>query len=79
MRFGRIRKELRGIFLTLCLVGVATAWIELIVQQLGLPRGTVIYLIPVVIAATRWGLVPALVAAVHGRRASHTRIAHASW
>ena len=66
LRFGRIRKELRGIFLTLCLVGLATALIELIVQQLGLTRGTVIYLIPVVIAATRWGLVSALVAAVCG-------------
>jgi two-component system sensor histidine kinase KdpD len=65
-RSDRIRKELRGIFLTLCLVGVATALIELIVQQLGLTRGTVIYLIPVVIAATRWGLVPALVASVCG-------------
>jgi len=65
-RFGRIRKELRGIFLTLCLVGLATALIELIVQQFGLTRGTVIYLIPVVIAATRWGLVSALVAAVCG-------------
>ncbi len=35
LRFDRIRKELRGIFLTLCLVGLATGLIELIVQQSG--------------------------------------------
>lgn len=65
-RFDRVRKELRGIALTLVLVGLATALVELAVWQIGLTRGTVIYLIPVVIAATRWGLIPALVAAVCG-------------
>jgi two-component system sensor histidine kinase KdpD len=66
LRFGRIRKELRGIFLTLCLVGLTTGVIDLIIREVGARRGTVIYLIPVVIAATRWGLVSALVAAVSG-------------
>ncbi|MGH6969865.1 MAG: DUF4118 domain-containing protein, partial [Stellaceae bacterium] len=62
----RLRKELPGIALALCSVGVATFIIDLIVQELGFRRGTVIYLIPVVIAATRWGLVSALTAAVSG-------------
>jgi two-component system, OmpR family, sensor histidine kinase KdpD len=64
--YDRLRKELPGIALALCTVGVATLIIDLIVQELGYRRGTVIYLIPVVIAATRWGLVPALTAAVTG-------------
>jgi len=65
-RFNRIRTELRGIALTLGLVGMVTALVQLAVWQIGLTRPTVIYLIPVVIAATRWGLIPALVAAVCG-------------
>jgi two-component system sensor histidine kinase KdpD len=64
--FNRIRTELRGIALTLGLVGMVTALVQLAVWQFGLTRGTVIYVIPVVIAATRWGLIPALVAAVCG-------------
>jgi two-component system sensor histidine kinase KdpD len=57
---------LRGIVLTLALVGVVTALVQLAVWQFDLTRGTVIYVIPVVIAATRWGLIPALIAAVCG-------------
>ncbi len=66
LRLDHIRKDLRGIFLTLCLVALTTVAIDLIIKEIGFRRGTVIYLIPVVIAATRWGLVPALVAAVSG-------------
>jgi two-component system sensor histidine kinase KdpD len=65
-RLDRLRKDLRGIVLTLCLVALTTGAIDLIIWEVGARRGTVIYLIPVVIAATRWGLVPALVAAVCG-------------
>jgi two-component system sensor histidine kinase KdpD len=66
IRLHGIRQELRGTALSLGLVGVATAIVQLAIWQTGLTRGTVIYLIPVVIAATRWGLIPALVAAVSG-------------
>jgi two-component system sensor histidine kinase KdpD len=66
----RIRKELRGVFLALCLVGGATAFLYAIVEMTGLNHGSVIYLVPVLIAATRWGIVPALVAAVFGAVAS---------
>jgi two-component system sensor histidine kinase KdpD len=65
-KFARLRTELRGIVLALCLVAVATATIDVIIHELGLTRGTVIFLIPVVIAATRWGVVSALVAAIAG-------------
>jgi two-component system sensor histidine kinase KdpD len=40
------------------------------VSQLGLSHGSVVYLIPVVIAASRWGIVSAVVAAVCGVLAS---------
>jgi two-component system sensor histidine kinase KdpD len=70
MKFDRIRKELPAIFLTLCLVGVLTAVLFAMVSQIGLSHGSVVYLIPVVIAATRWGIVSAVVAAVCGMLAS---------
>jgi two-component system sensor histidine kinase KdpD len=68
--FGRLSKELRGIALTFCMVVAVTFIIFLIIWNVGLTRGTVAYLIPVLIAATRWGLVSALFAAVCGVLAS---------
>jgi len=68
--FGRIRKQLPGIFITLGLVAGLTAILFALVWESGLAHGSVVYLIPVVIAATRWGIVPALVAAGCGLLAS---------
>ncbi len=65
-----VRKELPGLFMTFGLVSAATLLIYLIRWETGLSRGTVTYLIPVVIAGTRWGIVPALFAAVCGTLAS---------
>ena len=65
-----IRRQLPGIVFTLGLVAALTAILFLIVWESGLAHGSIIYLIPVVIAATRWGIVPALVAAVCGLLAS---------
>ena len=70
MKFDLIRKELPAICWTLCLVGILTAVLFFMVSQLGLRHGSVVYLIPVVIAATRWGIVSAVVAAVCGMLAS---------
>ncbi len=70
LKHSRLREELRGILLTTCLVGVTTLVIFLIIWQIGLTRGTVAYLIPVLIAAIRWGLVAALFAAACGVLAS---------
>jgi len=70
LKSDRIRKELRGIFLTFCLVVATTALIYLIILQVGLTRGTVAYLIPVLIAAIRWGLIASLFAAACGVLAS---------
>jgi two-component system sensor histidine kinase KdpD len=66
LKSDRIRKELRGIVLTLCLVAATTALIYLIVLQVSLTLGTVAYLIPVLIAAIRWGLIASLFAAAGG-------------
>lgn len=70
LKYSRVRKELRGILLTACLVAITTVAIFLIVWNIGLTRGTVAYLIPVLIAAIRWGLVSALFAAACGVVAS---------
>ena len=69
-KFNGFRKELRGLLLTFCLVAATTVLIFLIIVQIGLTRGTVAYLIPVLIAATRWGIVSALFAAFLGVIAS---------
>ncbi len=69
-RFDRLRQELRGIALTFLLVVATTALIYGIILEIGLTRGTVIYLIPVLIAAIRWGIVSAIFAAVLGVIAS---------
>lgn len=66
----RLRNELRGILMTVFLVGIVTLVIFTISWTTGRTRGTVIYIIPVVIAATRWGIVPALFAAICGVLAS---------
>jgi len=66
----RIRGELRNVCMTLGLVGAFTAVLFTLVWQFGLEHGSVVYLLPVLIAATRWGIVPAIVAAICGVLAS---------
>jgi two-component system, OmpR family, sensor histidine kinase KdpD len=70
LKIDRIRKELPGVLFTLTLVGGLTAVLFTMVWELGLEHGSVVYLIPVLIAATRWGLVSAVVAAICGVLAS---------
>ena len=66
LKLNRIRKELPGILMTLGLVTVLTVFLFTLVVQAGLTHGSTVYLLPVVIAAIRWGIVPAIVAAVCG-------------
>jgi two-component system sensor histidine kinase KdpD len=68
--FDRIGREMRGILLTLCLVAAVTGFVYLIIVNTGLRHGSAAYLIPVLIAATRWGIVPSIFAAVCGVLAS---------
>jgi two-component system sensor histidine kinase KdpD len=70
LQYERIRKELRGILLTLAMVGAVTLGVSSAVAEVGLEHGSVLYLIPVLIAAMRWGVVAAIVAAVGGVLAS---------
>ena len=70
LRLDRIHKQLPGVFWTLGLVAILTAVLFALVWQVGLAHGSVLFLIPVVIAATRWGIVPAVVAAICGVLAS---------
>ena len=48
----------------------STAFVYFLIVETGLGHGSVVYLIPVVIAATRWGIVSAIVAAICGVLAS---------
>ena len=70
LKFDFIRNELPGVFMTLGLVAILTAVLFVLVWEIGLAHGSVVYLIPVVIAATRWGIVSAVVAAICGALAS---------
>jgi two-component system sensor histidine kinase KdpD len=56
--------------MTLGLVAIVTGVLYPIIEVSGLRHGSVVYLIPVVIAATRWGLLSAIVGAVCGVVAS---------
>ena len=66
----RLRNELRAILLTIGLVAAVTVVVYAGVDQVGLEHGSSVYLVPVLFAATRWGIVPAIVAAVGGVLAS---------
>jgi two-component system sensor histidine kinase KdpD len=60
------RGALRGTGLTLVLVAITTLAIAVLQWETGLTHGAVIYLIPVVVAGMRWGLIPAVVASICG-------------
>ncbi len=62
----RARQDLRGVVYATLLVAATTLVIFGIIEWVGLTRGSVVYLVPVVIAAVRWGQIPALVAAALG-------------
>jgi len=70
MHFDRIRKDLRGVVPAIAMVAAVTVFVYALVLETGLHHGSVVYLIPVVIAATRWGIVSAIFAAVCGVLAS---------
>ncbi len=70
LKLDRVRRELPGVFMTLGLVAMLTALLFALVWEMGLAHGSVVFLIPVVIAATRWGVISAVVAAICGVVAS---------
>jgi two-component system sensor histidine kinase KdpD len=66
LRIDALRRELRGIALALLMVAATTIIAWALIRYLNLRRGSVIYLLPVMLAGWRLGLVPALAAAVAG-------------
>jgi two-component system sensor histidine kinase KdpD len=68
--FDRVRKEMLGVGLTLAMVAGLTLIVYFLIVETGLGHGSVVYLLPVLVAATRWGLVSAIVAAIGGMLAS---------
>lgn len=66
LRLDVMRRELRGIFIALLLVAGTTVIALILREYLGVLRGSALYLIPVMIAGYRLGLLPALTAAVTG-------------
>jgi two-component system, OmpR family, sensor histidine kinase KdpD len=69
-KFDRLPREFGHVAMTLGLVAIVTGVLFPIMEVSGLQHGSVVYLIPVVIAATRWGILPAIVGAVCGVIAS---------
>src|SRR5215472_6090738 len=61
-----LRRELRGSAIALVMVAVTTLVVYALTQSLEVRRGSVIYLLPVLLAGWHLGLIPALVAAVAG-------------
>jgi two-component system sensor histidine kinase KdpD len=66
MRIETIKREVRGVALALLLVLATTVVANSLVQYLGIRRGSVIYLLAVLVSGWRFGLVPAIAAAVAG-------------
>lgn len=60
------REQMSGIFFALLIVSAVT--VSLLAASIWLPieHVTIVYLIPVIVAALRWGAIPALVAGVSG-------------
>lgn len=61
-----VRRELRGSAIALVMVAATTVVVYALTQSLEVRRGSVIYLLPVLLAGWHLGLIPALVAAVAG-------------
>src|SRR5262245_7455385 len=61
-----VRRELRGIVIALVLVAATALVSFLLIRYLDVRRGSVIFLLPVLLAGWHLGLIPALVAAVAG-------------
>jgi two-component system, OmpR family, sensor histidine kinase KdpD len=61
-----LRREMRGIAIALLMVAVTTAVAMFLRHYVGILRGAVLYLVPVMLAGYQFGVIPALVAAVAG-------------
>ena len=65
-----LRRQAPGVLYTIGLVGLVTFALYWILAFSGLTHGSALYLIPVLIAAMRWGMIPSILAAFCGILAS---------
>jgi len=70
MNFDSTSKQFRGIAGATVLIAVTIGFVSLLVMQTGVTHASSVFLIPVVVAATRWGVFAAVYAAVAGVLAS---------
>jgi two-component system sensor histidine kinase KdpD len=61
-----LRREMRGIVIALLFVAATTAVALMLRHYVGILRGAVLYLVPVMLAGYWFGVIPALVAAIAG-------------
>ena len=61
-----LRREMRGIVIALLFVAVTTVVAMALRHYIGILRGAVLYLVPVMLAGYWFGVIPALVAAIAG-------------
>jgi two-component system sensor histidine kinase KdpD len=61
-----MRRQARGILIAVLLVAATTALLFILKHYLGILRGAMLFLIPVMIAGYQLGIVPALLAAISG-------------
>jgi two-component system sensor histidine kinase KdpD len=61
-----MRRELRGIVAALLLIALTTAVAVLLRHYVGILRGSVLYLLPVMVLGYNFGVIPALIAAIAG-------------
>src|ERR1700676_2966910 len=61
-----LQREMRGIAIALLMVAVTTAVAMFLRHYVGILRGAVLYLVPVMLAGYQFGVIPALGAAVAG-------------
>src|SRR5271170_1389415 len=61
-----LRREMRGIAIALAWVAAMTAVALVLRHYVGILRGAVLYLVPVMIAGYQYGVIPALIAAIAG-------------
>jgi two-component system sensor histidine kinase KdpD len=66
LRLAALRREMRGIVIALLYVAATTAVALFLRHYVGILRGAVLYLVPIMLAGYRFGVVPALVTAVAG-------------
>ncbi len=65
-RLTELWRQLRGIGMALLMVAITSAVAIILRQYIGILRGAVLYLVPVMIAGYQFGVIPALIAAVAG-------------